>query len=175
MVPGMASYARSLHLALPLVALGLLSPHDVSAANAYATYRHLCFSVPAACTYTGPDAPELNANVCFGRKTGVRLMGTASCPSGSWPFYVSYGELVDPTTNEVAAYVPLDDACAKPGICVQGPPPPDAQEFPMCCTGNASGEETCYHGVSCGGQLYFCWDGVSNADGTVSCFEQWEV
>ncbi len=102
-------------------------------------------------------------------------MSGGSCPDGSWPYYVEAGEVVDPITNEVAAYIPLDDACDQPGLCVEGPPPPGAQEFPMCCTGIASGEETCVSGASCGGQLYFCIDGVSNEDGTVTCFDQIEV
>jgi hypothetical protein len=158
---------RSLvRLALPTLSLALvLLPGDVGA-----TYRYLCTSIPSACTYTGPNAAVLKANVCFGSATGIRLMSGGSCPTGSWPYFVEYGEVVDPITNEVAAYVPLDNACDHPGICVDGPPPPGAQAFPMCCTGNASGEETCVSGASCGGVLYYCDDGVCNEDGTVTCF-----
>lgn len=162
------SIARLTPLTLALVFL--LAPSDASA-----QYRYLCTSIPFACTYTGSDAPQLNADVCYGSAIGIRLMSGGSCPTGSWPYYVSHGEVVNPLTNQVSAYVPLDDACDHPGICVDGPPPAGAQEYPMCCTGNASGNETCVSGVSCGGTLYFCHDGVSNVDGTVTCFEAEEV
>jgi len=102
-------------------------------------------------------------------------MGSA-CPTGTWPYFVRYGEVVDPVTNSVVAYIPLDNACDNPGLCVDGPVPPDAQPYPMCCTGNTSGgDSTCVHGVDCGGTLWFCVDGVSNMDGTVTCFDAAEA
>lgn len=156
---------RSIPVVMALSTLVLLSPAGVAA-----QYRELCASVPSACEYTGPNAPLLQANVCFGSTFGVRLM-TGSCPSGSWAYFVKYGEVVDPLTNQVAAYIPLDDACAKPGLCVDGPPPPGAQPFPMCCTENSQGVETCYDGGGCGGTLWWCNDGVCNADGTITCFD----
>lgn len=159
-------------LALPTIGLAfLLSPADVDA-----QYRHLCMSIPSVCTYTGPNAPTLAADVCFGSAIGIRLKGTGACPSGSWPYYLDYGEVVNPITNQVAAYIPLNDACDQPGLCVEGPPPAGAQEHAMCCTGNSSGEgQTCVNGASCGGTLWFCFDGVSNEDGTVTCFDAVEV
>jgi hypothetical protein len=150
-------------LPFSLFTLGLvLAPTNVSA-----QYRYLCTSIPSACSYTGPDAPSLGADVCFGTATGIRLKGTAPCPTGSWPYYVDAGEVIDPTTNQVAAYIPLDDACSQPGLCVDGPPPGGAQEFPMCCKDGA-----CYDDVLCGGTLWWCVDGVCNADGTITCFEK---
>lgn len=114
--------------ALALLAL-LLAP-----ANAHATsYRDLCTSSPSACEYTGAAAPALAAAVCHG-SAGTWLMGEV-CPTGTWSYFVKYGEVVDPLTNAVAAYIPLDNACDNPSLCVDAPPPPDAQPFPMCCTG----------------------------------------
>jgi hypothetical protein len=168
MIPGMTRSRRSvLGSTLAALALALLSPASVDA-----QYRELCTSVPSQCTHTGPDAPQLQANVCFGSTIGIRLMSGGSCPSGSWPYYVSHGEVVDPITNQVAAYIPLDDACARPGICVQGPPPAGAQEYPMCCTKGSSGVETCSDDMLCGGTLWWCVDGVCNEDGTITCFEK---
>lgn len=158
-------------LSLTSLALAfLLAPSDVDA-----QYRYLCTSIPSACMYTGPDAPQLNANVCYGSALGIRLMGGGSCPTGSWPYYVAHGEVVNPVTNAVAAYIPLDDACDHPGICVDGPPPGGAQPFIMCCTGNQSGSETCINGATCGGTIYYCNDGVCEPDGTVTCFDAEEV
>ena len=166
MIPVMIrSYRSVVGLTVVTLALVLLSPGSVAG-----QYRELCTSVPSQCDYRGPDAPLLQANVCFGSAIGIRLM-SGSCPSGTWPYHVKHGEVVDPITNQVAAYIPLDDACTKPGICVAGPPPAGAQEYPMCCTGSG-GSETCYSNSSCGGTLWWCLDGVCNADGTITCFER---
>ncbi len=161
---------RSTRFALPTVALALallLESHD-----ARAEYRYLCTSIPEACTYRGPDVPSLKANVCYDPTLGSRLMSGGSCPAGAWPYFVDAGEVIDPLTNEVAAYVPLDDACSRPGICVEGPPPAGAQEYPMCCKTNSQGVETCYDGAGCGGSLWWCHDGVCNDDGTITCFKK---
>src|SRR5690606_30825239 len=90
-----------------LLGFGLMFGLALSPASADAEYRYLCTSVPSGCDYSSPDAPVLAANVCWGRMIGVRLMPTTgTCPSGSWPYYVKYGEVVNPITNEVAAYMP---------------------------------------------------------------------
>ena len=100
----------------------------------------------------------------------------SSCPTGTWAYFLRFGEVTDPTTNSVAAYIPLDNACDNPGLCVDGPPPIGAEPYAMCCTGNTSGgDSTCVHGISCGGTLWFCYDGVSNMDGTVTCFDAAET
>ena len=112
----------------------------------------------------------LRADVCYGFAGGIVLKGSAACPTGLWPYYVDYGEVVDPLTGEVAAYIPLDDACDNPELCVDGPPPNGAQEYPMCCTSDSQGKETCCNGASCGGTLWWCNDGVCNEDGTITCF-----
>ncbi len=134
-------------------------------------YRHLCTSTQA-CTFTSAGVPLLDADVCYDSTGAVTLKGASDCPAGSWPYYVDYGEVADPVTREVAAYIPLDDACTQPGPCVEGPPPPEAQEYPMCCTTSSQGVETCWSGGTCGGTLWWCEDGVCNDDGTITCFEK---
>lgn len=146
---------------------------SLAPAAASATYRDLCASVPAACEYTGPDAPALGADVCWSTSTGVRLKGTGACPSGAWPYYLAYGEIVDPVTGAIAAYVPLDWACSHPGICEEGDPPTssDPQEQTLCCEFGFCVPVT---EVPCDSQnsiLVFCFDGVTNTDGSVTCFE----
>ena len=165
----MASPARSIRFILPTIALALLLKPEAAGAQ----YRYLCTSVPAACTYTGPDAPYLKADACYGSATGIRLMSGGACPTGSWPYFVDAGEVVDPITGEVAAYIPLDDACERPGLCVEGPPPPGTQEEPICCDQDyvcTSASGPCGAGYS----VWFCHDGVSNDDGTVTCFDATE-
>lgn len=138
------------------------------------TYRNLCMSAPGYCTPTGIQVPRLDANVCLSRDGKLELKGTASCPTGAWPYYVEHGEIVDPWGG-VEAFLPLDNACGHAGICVDGPPPDGSQEYPMCCYMTMDGEEVCVDGVNCGGTLWYCYDGMSNEDGTVTCFAAEQV
>jgi hypothetical protein len=138
-------------------------------ANA-STYRNLCMSAPGYCTPTGTQVSRLDANVCLSKAGGITLKGTAPCPSNAWAYYVEHGEVVDPT-GRVEAYLPLDNACGQAGLCVDGPAPDGSQEFGMCCYVDEDGEWVCVPGVLCGGTLWYCYDGVSNSDGTVTCFE----
>jgi hypothetical protein len=160
------------------VALGLaLIPTSVDAS----TYRNLCLSVPEACDPIHDlVAPPLNAAVCYTSAGSITLKGASECPTGSWAYYLESGEVTDPVTNAVAAYLPLENACNKPGYCLDGPPAPDAQEYPICCTSpsgtSGSGDETCVNwdgssSTPCAGSLWICLDGVTNMDGTVECFE----
>ena len=136
------------------------------------TYRDLCGSAPSACEYTGPDAPVLAAVVCWSRTTSTTtLMTGASCPTGSWPYFAKYG-VVEPLTMHVTAFLPLDDACSRPGLCLPGSfAPQSTASAAMCCYDNvcwpAVGVDACQ-----GGELLFCSNGVSNEDGTVTCFDE---
>lgn len=150
-------------LALPLLsmAFALALPGEADA-----EYRYLCTSIPSACEYTPSEsAPTLAATVCWDGATAT-LMPVGGCSSSAWPYTVDFGEVIDPVTNEVQAYIPLDDACTA-GYCLAWEPHDPGQSAPICC--ETSG--TCYPGATCGGSLWWCHDGVSNADGTVECFE----
>ncbi|EDM77436.1 hypothetical protein PPSIR1_38014 [Plesiocystis pacifica SIR-1] len=134
---------------------------------ALADYRDLCDSAPV-CEYTGPDAPVLDADVCLDATGQVHLKGSVPCAAGAVPFHVRYGEVYDPIAQLVVAYTPLADACAQPGMCepmLDGPVPPTNAEA-ICCVG-----AICWPGSDCGGTLFWCEDGVSNEDGTVTCFD----
>lgn len=150
-----------------MLGLGLM----LAPTEGVAQYRYLCTSIPDACEHTGPDAPTLNADVCWGRTTGVQLMSSTSCPSGTWPYHVTHGEIVNPITNQVAAYAPLDNACDVPGTCNDYTPHTDGWESTICCVWY----NECYEGVQCDGVLFWCFDGVSNLDGTVTCFDSEEL
>jgi hypothetical protein len=113
----------------------------------------------------------LLADVCYSpASNAITLKGTAPCPSGTNTFNVIYGEVLDSLTGEVAAYVPLDDACAA-GRCAEYVPHDDPQEDTICCEDGGP----CWPGGTCGGILYWCFDGVSNLDGTVTCFNAEEL
>jgi hypothetical protein len=135
--------------------------------TADAEYRYLCTSVPGACEYTPANVPKLLADVCYNpANNAIRVKGTAPCPSGSSAFNVIYGEIVDPQTGDVAAYAPLDDACAA-GLCLDFVPHDNPQPYTICCENGGP----CWPGGGCGGVLYWCHDGVCNEDGTVTCFD----
>ena len=150
-----------------VLALGLGS-RDALATN----YRDLCSSVPSACEYTGPNAPVLAVDVCWSRATSTStLMTGATCPTGSWPYSVKYG-LVDPLSLVVTGFVPLEDACSRPGLCSPGylAPPNTWTAAAMCCI-----DGTCWPQVGlggCAGEILICFEGVSNDDGTVECFDE---
>jgi hypothetical protein len=151
---------------LPSILLGfILAPTLANGDDGKST--DVCSAVTGLCQYTGPDAPVLRAHVCYTSSTGLlHLMGASGCPTGSGQYTLTYGAVTDPVTNEVQGFIPLTDACTVQGLCVDGPPPPDAQEHPMCC----DEDYVCVDGASCGGTIYFCHDGVCNEDGTVTCF-----
>ncbi len=135
-------------------------------------YADLCSSIPGECEYTGPTAPVLAANVCWSRTTSTaRLMTGATCPSGSFAYFLKYG-VVDPFTSIVTGFVPLNDACDV-GLCAPSYLAP-ANTWPgvMCCI-----EGVCWpgDGSHCEGELLFCSNGVSNEDGTVECFDEQNV
>ncbi|MFV8749498.1 hypothetical protein ACNOYE_02980 [Nannocystaceae bacterium ST9] len=138
------------------------------------TYRDLCAAVPSACEYTGPDAPVLAAVVCWSRSTSTTtLMTGAACPVGSWPYFAKYG-VVEPLGLQVAAFLPLDDACSRPGLCVPGSfAPPNTTSDIMCCIGGTCWPHEGFSG--CEGELLFCAYGASNEDGTVTCFDEEET
>jgi hypothetical protein len=157
--------------ALVLATLAMLT---VAPATTQASYRYLCTSVTEVCGFRGPDAPELHADVCYGSATGVRLKGASACPTGTWAYRITHGEIIDPLTHEVDPFVALDNACDQPGLCITGGSGGGGQEHAMCCVTVGNTYE-CYDGTDCGGSLWFCYDGVCNDDGTVTCFFGIEV
>jgi hypothetical protein len=84
---------------------------------------------------------------------------SAACPSGSTAF----------------AYVP-PNICRTPGMCVEGPPPPDAVPVEFVCCAFVSGPEACVWVVSAAAcppdeYLATCDWGVSESDGSVTCYD----
>jgi hypothetical protein len=139
--------------------------------EALASYRYLCTSVPSACEYIPSPGQALRADVCWNGTAAHLKPSNSNCPTGQWPYYVEIGEVVDPITNKVQAYVPLDPACGMAGLCVTGQSGGGGTSSPICC------DELwmCVPGTMCGGSLWWCYDGVSNMDGTVTCFDGEQV
>ena len=134
-------------------------------------YRDLCVSAPCACEYTGPDAPEFGGLVCRDATGLVTAKGSAPCPTGATTYTLSHGETVDLLTGEVAGYMPLGWACSHPGVCLAGAAPVASAAVAICCEWGACVPIV---EVLCNGPdsiAYMCDDGVSNLDGTITCFE----
>jgi hypothetical protein len=152
---------------IALLALVILA----SPVPASAGLSDLCTSVPGACQHTGPDAPIFEADVCYSPASGiVTLKGTAPCTHDTRPFRLKYGEVADPSIGTILAYTPLGDGC-EAGQCVPFQPHGGGQEYPMCCENGGP----CWPGDGCGGVLYWCYDGVCEEDGTITCFNAHEA
>lgn len=151
-------------------AIGLFAAIGPQQESSATEYRYLCTSVPAACEYAPSTAPVLQADVCW-NSTGAYLK-SGSCPTGYWPYYVEAGEVIDPLTNEVAAYIPLDDACDV-GFCITKPPGSLGEPGAMCC--GTSGCTDLASGSTCGGNTVTVWchDGeeATNENGVWVCYE----
>lgn len=149
---------------LPLLALIMGATIQTSASAA----PTLCESVPSYCEYVpAEDAPEYFGAVCYSTATDVAIVkATPKCPVGHAEMFLVHGEVVDPGNGVVAGYIPLANACGA-GFCAAFVPHDDPQESTICCENGGS----CWPGANCGGVLYWCHDGVSNEDGTVTCFD----
>jgi hypothetical protein len=102
-------------------AIGLFAVMGSQQESSATTHRYLCTSIPSACEYAPTSAPVLRADVCWNGSSAHLKPANGNCPTGQWPYYVEAGEVVDPITNQVQAYVPLDDGCDL-GYCVVKPP-----------------------------------------------------
>ncbi|HLT37056.1 MAG TPA: hypothetical protein VK034_12245 [Enhygromyxa sp.] len=135
-------------------------------------YRYLCTSVPAACEYAPPTAPGYKADVCWDG-TAAYVMPASGCAPGQWPYFLEAGEVVDPLTNQVQGYIPLDDGCDL-GYCTVKPPGAGPTEpGPMCCSANGC-TTTAYDDCTGANEvLVWCADGEEpqNQGGEWVCYE----
>lgn len=103
-------------------------------------YQYLCMAKPGLCEYAPSSAPQLNADVCYSTTNGsVVLKGSGDCPADAYTFFVDRGEVTDPITGDVQAYIALVDACAM-GYCeAYDPNDPPGEEGAMCCDPGTGG------------------------------------
>lgn len=140
---------------------------------AYAS-PEICSST-SACEYTGPNAPDWGSDVCWSSSAETMFPPDVAggCPSGHSLYYAEHAEIVNEVYGDMIAYYEVStDACDVPGICVEGPPPSGAETQLICC--NAWGLCFPLADVLCnnrGDQRLICYNGVSNLDGSVTCFE----
>lgn len=125
------------------------------------------------CRWTGPDVTVLDSDICC-----VLDQNSAACTlpdsngrcSIGVKRYCEYGQA---NSAGVVCYQPFQDACAA-GFCVKMPelPPPTQADLACCNPGGCvpiatDQQDECEES----GTITWCFDGVSNADGTVTCFD----
>jgi hypothetical protein len=147
---------------LLITILTFISPISGSTVTDLCDIVDTATGVPVWCEPHADGAPVLDKKVCCSADACV-LAGT-SCPSSSL-FFCEFGERQADGTVECYFEVPnyCDVFPCAPNF--QAPP----LEEPLCCY-----EGACWHyepGNCTGGWLVWCQDGVTNADGTVTCFD----
>ena len=129
------------------------------------------------CEWTGPDVPVWDADVCCtiddeGAHCSVPDTN-GRCAIG----YRMYCEYATATTSgEVVCYQPFPSMCDAGHCIAASDVSPAAQASMMgCCNGGGGCQPIeaaqvwdCEGG---GGTLLFCHDGVTNADGTMDCWD----
>lgn len=155
---------------LVLLTFGLASP---AAASAPDRCRELGpDGYPAYCDAIGErDAPFWGEAACCVESRCVEL-GAAGCPSGTQEYTCQYAE-PDGQGNLTCLYlVPYyceENPCPSNNDDLDFAAPPQIQAHLICCYDGG-----CYdtQGGICGGAEYICFNGVSNEDGTVTCFDE---
>ena len=133
--------SRVFKVALVAVAGLVAIAGSQSDTEASSTDPALCTSIASECEYAPASAPSLDATVCYQPGMALVLEDNGSCDPGYTSYWVSAGEVLDPNTGEVTAYIRLKNACDL-GYCVpDDPDDPPGEEGAMCCdpqTGNCT-------------------------------------
>jgi hypothetical protein len=122
------------------------------------------------CRYAAWDAPALEADVCWDGQLAT-LKGSAPCSGKGRVYHVRSGEVLDPTTGEVAAYAPLTNACE----LVPCAPSYEALALgdgTACCdpnTGDCTSPDA--DGMCIVGDITWCKELETHNDGTVTCHQ----
>ncbi|NVB41282.1 hypothetical protein G6O69_25810 [Pseudenhygromyxa sp. WMMC2535] len=157
-----------LTLLLPAAAVVLLSPARGDGAQIVLT--PLCNSVYGACELSPPDAPLLEAEVCWnGTETTLK---SGDCATGSRAFALQYGEVIDPVNQVVMGLKPVPNACDH-GFCS---PMPDGQEPSpdegfLCCGGSGEPCSVADDDICTMGDLLYCFD-YTESDSGVTCHDE---
>ena len=121
---------------------------------------------PVRCDPHPEGAPVYAQPVCCDDASCYESDG-GWCPDSLQPYYCELGEVL--ASKEVACYVEVPDycdafPCGAPGYQAQ------PQSYLMCCNAGV-----CWHLYDDGAcelnDVYWCDDGVSNPDGTVTCLD----
>lgn len=121
---------------------------------------------PILCEPHPDGAPRFDGTVCCDADTCIAA-GAGTCLTGRKPYYCELGQLW--ASGEVSCYFEV------PSYCDVFPCAPGFQTWPqangMCCYegicwNTDSGSNDCEIN-----DVYWCSDGVTNSDGTMTCFD----
>jgi hypothetical protein len=128
------------------------------------------------CEWTGPEAPIWDADVCCtidddGAHCSQPLT-SGRCETGL-KMYCEYGAALG--DGGVICYQPFPSMCDA-GLCVEAPDsPPPTQAGLACCSDGGPcyplADDDILDCIDGGGYGIFCHDGMSNTDGTITCYD----
>ena len=122
--------------------------------------------VPVRCEAHPDGAPVLDAAVCCD-DNACHKPWLGSCADSQEMYYCELGEVL--ASDEIACYFEVPDYCevfpCDPGYQTH----PQSNE--MCCHEGVCWPYKSGSGDCEIGDLYWCFDGVTNEDGTVTCFD----
>ncbi|KIG18203.1 hypothetical protein DB30_01707 [Enhygromyxa salina] len=119
---------------------------------------------PLYCELTGPDAPWWDDEVCCSGAKCVEV-GTAGCPDDLQKYSCRHAEI--DTRGQVTCLFEVPSYCDDHSCPAGFQPQP--QSMVICCYAEGCFDST---DIYCYGDAYWCDSGVSNLDGTVTCFDQ---
>ena len=156
-------------MCLPAMGFAVMISSSMFAPPAEAAQpRDLCaiqdaYGHPARCAPTGPGlGPWWDGEVCCDDRDCFEP-DAEGCGAGLDSYWCAYATLHGDGSLECVYEVP---SYCSVELCPPGTG--GGWEDPICCY-----EEGCYSpaGGLCGGDVYWCDDGVTYPDGTVECFE----
>ena len=122
--------------------------------------------VPIRCAPRGSDVPVYDAPVCCDAAT-CYVADADPCPDSLQAYYCELGEVF--ASWEVACYFEVPDYCdlhpCAPGYQSQ------PQAFGMCCNAGVCWPYDLTSNDCELADIAWCYDGVCNDDGTVTCFD----
>jgi len=158
-----------LALVAPLAVCAVLASR-VSEASTTGKNANLCEVTTGTCAHCPLEAaPVLRADVCWDGDV-VTLKGAGDCTGGSREFYLSYGEVADPLTNEILAYSPVPDACTI--VTCLTDPAPGLEDGVACCNPKTDQCQAADSNGGCTvGDVTWCKSMDTHGDGTVTCHQ----
>ncbi len=155
-----------MYLAIPLLITTLTTVPVVTTVDDLCDVVHRTTGTPTVCKPHAAGVPKYDANVCCAGSVCFPE-SAGSCVGLESLYYCALGELTP--TGEVDCYFEVPNYCdVHPCTTMVSPP---AWEDVTCCNQGICWPHQEGAGTCEPQDIYYCKDGVSNPDGTVTCFE----
>jgi len=127
---------------------------------------HTATGVPTICEVHKVGAPIYDGNVCC--SDGACSAAQASACRIGQLYYCELG--AETSSGGVVCYFEVPNYCDV--FACEFAPTPDPQEGSMCCSQGICWDFNINTNDCELGDIFWCGDGATNADGTVSCFDE---